>query len=184
MGSLPTPPSPNEADKFATEITVTVVEPPMRIEGNGRNYAKCAPLATQIRLEEPSIDERTTARCLMDPGSSPSLIDRATAESHGLKINKSVTISIQRFGLDKCTGFCVVPIWIPDKDDKRKWIRADVEFHVLEHLAPKILLGRDFLNDYGIDLIMTENVAHLGAYRDCLPRPSCHNCLFRASHQD
>ena len=88
---------------------------------------------------------------MVDPGSSPSLIDVATAEKFNLKINPSIKLNLQGVGADKCAGFCVAPVWIQQKDRPNTWAQLDVEFHVLEYLAPKMILGRDFLNDYGID---------------------------------
>ena len=39
-----------------------------------------------------------------------------------------------------------------------KWIKLDVEFHVIENFAPKVLIGRDAITDYNIDLLLSENV--------------------------
>ena len=56
LGSLPTPQSVDQADSPSTEtarkpvISVRKIEPLMEIKEDGLNFAKSAPLATQIRL--------------------------------------------------------------------------------------------------------------------------------------
>ena len=45
--------------------------------------------------------------------------------------------------------------------DRPPTVQIEVEFHVLSYLGTKILLGRDVLNDYGMDLLMSKNTGSI-----------------------
>jgi len=71
------------------------------------------------------------------------------------------TASVSGVGTNKTSGYAIVPIQFEcvRNDDTREKLQADIEVHLIEDFPPGLVIGLDFLCDYGMELNIAKKIA-------------------------
>jgi len=134
---------------------------PKTLHGDGTSYLRCSPMTALIKIG----GSGKTVDALQDTCSNTGIIDLDLLREHYDEKEYPIHPMINEIGgigTKNTIGWLVLPITIDATlggDDVS--VIVDVEVHVIEKFRPGILLGLDFMCDYGITVDTRRMIASI-----------------------
>jgi hypothetical protein len=141
----------------STEIPTTILKPPSQLRGDGKSFLQSTPLHCYIRIGE--LD--TPLQALRDSCSNVGLMEMMLfRRAYPRTRIHSLMVSVSDVGTNKTSSFAVVPIRFDcTRNNIPARVQADTEVHLVENFSPGLVLGLDFLCDYGVELDISSKTA-------------------------
>jgi len=142
---------------MSTEIPTIILERPSQLRGDGKSFLRSTPLHCYVRARELG-----PTKALTDPCSNVGLMDLALFQrGYPATGIHPLTASVSAVGTNKTSGYAIVPIQFDciRNGNIREKLQADIEVHLMEDFPPGLVIGLDFLCDYGMELNIAKKIA-------------------------
>ena len=150
-------PETSQNTNMSMEIPMIILERPSQLHGDGRSFLRSTPLVCYVRAGQLGPMKALTDQC-----SNVGLMDLALFRRGYPEIGiQQNTASVSGVGTNKTSGYAIVPIQFDcvRNGDTREKLQADIEVHLIEDFPPGLVIGLDFLCDYGMELNIAKKIA-------------------------
>jgi len=142
---------------MSTEIPTIILKRLSQLQGDGKSFLRSTPLHCYVRVGKMD----TPVKALTDPCSNVGLMDMVMFCQAFPRLEiRPLAASVSGVGTNKTSGFAVVPIHFDcTRNNAHEIVQADMEAHLVENFSPWLVLGLDFLCDYGMELNIAKKIA-------------------------